>query len=269
MQALIVSGRDSNFNSATRLILPLDSSQSQSYVPVMFTSPDHFWSTALARNTEALKAILAQLVALLKIYGGTEALKVPRSVRTTILLVLRPAESALRRLIVIAARDVKLEAPKSKTLSIPKQPISKPRASSLAFQLFDPRQRFGQQRVIYTSLAPRVSFIAPDPPFTPLAARPPEPQRFLEPERGKDISARRLCQRLKAFASALEHVPHQAKRLIRLQARRENKKNFVAPLRPGRPPGHRNRPSHSIDFILAECHKYALGVLAERSPNTS
>ncbi len=244
----------------------------------MFTSNNQVWVDAVARNTEALKAVLAPLVALLAVYGGTEALKVPRAVRSTILLVLRPAESALRRLIVIAARDVKLEASASKVKSAraipntrPKTIITKSRASRLSFQLFDPRKRFGQKRVTYVSVAPRVFFIAPDPPFSPLALRPPEPSlaRLLDPRLGRDIGARRLCLRLKAIATALEDVPRQARRLVGLQARRENRKSFIAPLRPGKPPGHRGTPSHSIDFILAECHRYAKGVLAEpRTPDT-
>ncbi len=250
---------------------PLDSDQPSHYVLVMFTSTNHAWNAAFARNTEALKAILAQLLGLLTIHGGTEALKVPRAVHATILRVLRPAESALRRLIVIAARDVKVTAPHARAKPaqpIPKQRNARNRASRQSFQLFDPRKRFGQRRVTYASIVPRVSFIAPDPPFTPLAARPPEPQRISEPEPGKDIGARRLCLRLKAIAAALENVPHQAKRLVRWQARRENKKIFIAALRPGRPPGHRSVPSHSIDFILAECHKFAMGVLSEQGART-
>jgi hypothetical protein len=80
----------------------------------MFHSPTHFWLAAVTRNTEALKTVVASLLGLLTVYGGTEALKVPRGVRSTILQVLRRAEAALRRLIVIAARDVTAELPASK-----------------------------------------------------------------------------------------------------------------------------------------------------------
>jgi hypothetical protein len=248
----------------------------------MFTSNNQVWDAAVTRNTAALKVILAPLVALLAAYGGTQALKVPRAVRSTILLVLRPAESALRRVIVIAARNVtgdataKAKPPPSglKTQIPQRKPGSSSTsahgpATSPAFQLFDPRQRFVQMRVTYASIVPRVSFIAPDPPFTPLAARIPEPPltRLPDPALGRDISARRLCIRLKAIAAALDDVPRQARRLVRLQVRRDNRKSMVGPLRLGRPPGHRNIPQHGVDVILAECHKYAQGVLAE--PRTS
>jgi hypothetical protein len=272
-------------------VTPLTAAAPQPYVPVMFTSNNQVWDTAVARNTAALKVILASLVALLAAYGGTEALKVPRAIRSTILLVLRPAESALRRLIVIAARNVTLNVAAAKVKpsspvpkTRPKEPNAKNRSSHVSFQLFDPRKRFGQRHVTYTSLVPRISFIAPDPPFTPLAMRPPEPPlaRQPDPELGRDIGARRLCIRLKAITTALEDVPRQAKRLVRWQVQRENrrekKKTFIAPLRPGTPPGHRSIPRSGVDFILAECHDFAKAVLAEpqrsqtssaAAPNTS
>ncbi len=155
----------------------------------------------------------------------------------------------------------------------PPEHISKPRSAktrSLSFQLFDPRKRFGQQRVTYTSKVPRIFFIAPAAPFSPLFAQPSEPMPAPHREPEKQISARRMCLRLKALAAALEDVPRQAKRLVRLQARRDNRKSMIPPLRPGKPPGHRNMPTRGIDYILEECHKFAMGVLAEhRRPNTS
>ena len=41
-----------------------------------------------------------------------------------------------------------------------------------------------------------------------------------------------------------------------LRVRREKAKTprFRSPLRPGRPPGHRRKPLHEIDEVLAECH---------------
>jgi hypothetical protein len=233
----------------------------------MFNSLDDVWDTAVTRNTAALKVILATLVGLLTVYGGLDAIKVPRTVRSAILLVLRPAESALRRLIVIAARDVKVAVSTLKlkpSPPAPKERTTKQRTSRLSFPLFDPRKRFGQKRVTYASVAPRVFFIAPDPPFSPLFLRPPDPLRdqALLPETRQSIGARPLCLRLKAIAKALDDVSYQAKRLARLQVRRENRNLIIAPLRPGYPPGHRSKPNRSVDFILAECHKFAHGVLA-------
>jgi hypothetical protein len=244
----------------------------------MFQPFEAIWNDAVARNTEALKAILASLLAMMATYGGTDARQLPRSIRFYILQVLRPAESALRRLIVIAARSVKPAPQFSRSTAPPsKQRKSRHRTSNLSFQLFDPRKRFGQRHITYASFVPRVYFITPDPPFSPLAAHPGQTSAQAMsspcPEPENQISARRLCLRLKALATALEDVPHQALRLARLQARRAAGKSMIAPLRPGRPPGHRSTPRHGIDFILADCHKFAMGVLAETplvsAPNTS
>jgi hypothetical protein len=237
----------------------------------MFHRFDHVWNDAVARNTEALRTVIGSLLGLLSLYGGTEALTLPRGIRATILQVLRPAEAALRRIILIAARDVTVEVTASKAK--PPEHILKTRIAktrSMSFQLFDPRKRSGQQRVTYTSKVPRIFFIAPDAPFSPLVAQPPEIRPTQNPEPEKQITARRMCLRLKALAAALEDVPRQAKRLVRLQARRDNRKSMIPPLRPGKPPGHRNMPTRGIDYILEECHKFAMGVLAEhRRPDTS
>jgi hypothetical protein len=240
----------------------------------MFHRFDHIWNEAVARNIAALKTVVASLLGLLTVHGGIEAVTVPRGVYAMILQVLRPAEAALRRLIVIAARDVTVDLPvsKAKLGRINVRRVTHP-SSHMSFPLFDPRKRFGQRHVTYASSVPRVFFIAPAPPFSPLFAQQPEP--VADTEFFKIVGVRRLCIRLRVIAAALEDVPHQAKRLVRLQARREGRSSMIRPLRPGHPPGYRARPSRGIDFILEECHKFALGVLAETqrprstTPNTS
>ncbi len=233
----------------------------------MFSHLQQAWDEAVARNTGALKDIVAPLLAMLALHGGTDASRIPRSLHAAILRVLRPAESALRRLIVIVARDLVAEpeppAPQAATSSPARS--GKPPAR-MAFPLFDPRKRFGQRRTAYTSLTPRISFIAPAAPVIPFFQKPEAPP---QPAPQKQVGARRLCLRLKALAAALEDLPHQARRLVRLRARRESKPVFLTPLRPGRPPGHRKIPWHDVDLVLAECHSFALGVLAETQPNTS
>jgi hypothetical protein len=59
---------------------------------------------------------------------------------------------------------------------------------------------------------------------------------------------------------ALDDLPRQARRLVRLQERRAADPDlapavkFKPPLRPGRPPGYRRKPVHEVDEILADCH---------------
>jgi hypothetical protein len=238
----------------------------------MFYSTHQIWTAALTRNNAALATIVAQLWALLEVFGGADAVRLPRAVHSTILRVLRPAESAVRRLIVIAARDVVAPVPKPASLATfgkrvtPRQPPSR-----MSFKLIDPRKRFQIQCVTYTTLTPRISFIAPDAPFAPLFAQPQSPERQPIPSAAeRPISARRLTLRLKALTSALEDIPRHAVRLARLRLRRTSEpRGFFSPLRRGKPPGHRKRAQHEIDSILAECHEFAVGVLSERRPNTS
>ncbi len=225
----------------------------------------------MARNTQALASIAAQLLALLAVYGGVDVVRLPRAVHSRIISVLRPAESALRRLIVIAARDVTVDPAPSR--ASPTRHSRSPRmpASRMAFKLFDPRKRFTARHVTYASERPRAYFIAPDAPFSPLSPQPQTlPDRPLfQATPDRDISARRLTLRVKALAGALDNIPREAIRLARLRLRRamQQPPKFIAPLRPGNPPGHRNIHHHEVDDILAECHKYAMGVLSEA--NTS
>ncbi len=242
----------------------------------MFYRFKQVWDAALVHNARALALVAADILAMLQVYGGMDAASLPRSVHSAILRVLRPAESALRRLIVIAARELVPEpAPTKATPTQTTRHHTSPRkpATSMSFQLVDPRKRFGAPRVTYTTLNPRISFIAPAAPFSPLS---PQPQAL--PDRApisenadRHISTRRLNLRLKAFTSALEDIPRHANRLLRWRIRREAQQppRYYSPLRPGHPPGHRARPWHEVDDILAECHKYALGVLSEARPNTS
>jgi hypothetical protein len=248
----------------------------------MFNTLQQAWDAAVIRNTVALRAVVLQLVGLLAIYGGMDAVAVPRAVHSRIVRLLRPAESALRRLIVIAARDVRVvfQPPQRKLPQRPAQMNAtrhrsengSPRASSsVAFQLFDPRKRFGRRRMRHTRFPPRVYFIAADPPYNPLFQKPEPPA---QPVPEILAGARRLCRRLKALSVALEDVPRQAQRLARLRARRAHRNSFISPLRPGKPPGHRKIPGDGIDLVLAECHAFAHAVLTTPvtsglEPNTS
>jgi hypothetical protein len=247
----------------------------------MFQSSHQIWKDAITRNSVVLAGMLAQLWALMEVFGGADAGRVPRAIHTTIMRVLRPAEAAVRRLIVIEARDVVVEPePPRAPVQIPQGEVmgkvmgKTPRkpAQRMAFQLFDPRKRI-RHSVKYTTLTPRIYVISQDAPFSPLAPQPQhQPDRpHIASAAERLITARRLVLRLTALTSALDDLPHQAKRLARWQQKRQSKHppRFSAALRPGRPPGHRDRPLDEIDHILAECHAYALGVLSEARPDTS
>jgi hypothetical protein len=184
--------------------------------------------------------------------------RIPHSLHRAVLRVLRPAESALRRLIVIAARGVVVKFAPSHPM--PKgQMIGKGGGSRLpSFQLFDTRKDFPelrQHRVKYAKHPPRILFFGDDSRVDSLW---PAPQLVAAPVSPSDglVNAERLTRRLQALKLALEDLPRQARRMARWRMRRENMPSpkFKSPLRPGPPPGHRKRQIHPIDEILANCH---------------
>ena len=61
------------------------------------------WAKAITRNSEALKGIIEALFAMLGLAGDVTVGRIPRPLHTAALRILRPAESAVRRLIIIAA----------------------------------------------------------------------------------------------------------------------------------------------------------------------
>ena len=100
------------------------------------------WDLAIKRNSEALVEIVADLFAMLGFALTDTAARLPWPTYRAVLRILRPAESALCRLIFIAARGLVVEpAPSRSRLAGPIKPKKglPPRAS--AFQLFDPRKR--------------------------------------------------------------------------------------------------------------------------------
>jgi hypothetical protein len=234
------------------------------------------WDLAIKRNSEALKGIIEVLFALLGLDGTDAASRIPRSLHSAVLGVLRPAESAVRRLIVIAARGlvVKLKPAAWRPMPKPAGPIGKRGGSSPpSFQLFDPRKRLKPVRVIKSSrIVPRIHFFGPnnDPTVAamfaahrPIAIAAPAP-----PPSDGLVDAFRLTRRLQALKSALEDLPRQAKRLVRCQQRRKASPwpKSTMPLRPGHPPGHRRKPIHEIDEVLIECDFLACEAM---KPDTS
>jgi hypothetical protein len=223
------------------------------------------WDSAIKRNSEALKGIIEALFALLGLDGTDMAGRIPRSVHSAVLRVLRPAESAVRRLIVIAARGlvVKLKPVASRPMPKLVGPIGKSGGQSHpSFQLFDQRKNFKARRR-GRRVIPRLHVFGNDdawgnhPTVASLwAARRPMALAAPAPPSDGLVGAERLTRRLQALKLALEDLPRQARRLARWRLRRANMPSakFQSPLRPGPPPGRRKEPVHPIDEILTECH---------------
>ena len=181
---------------------------------------------------------------------------------------LRPAESAVRRLIVIAARGVAVELAPSRPMAAGKV-IGKGGGNPLpSFLLFDPRKRLKPVRAMkFTRLVPRIHIFPHDPR---VAALFPAPRPVVEPAPPPDglVGATRLHRRLNALKLALDDLPRQAKRLVRLQQRRKASPwpKSTSPLRPDHPPGYRRRPIHEVDEVLVECDWLACEAM---KPDTS
>ena len=62
------------------------------------------WARAIERNSEALKGIVETLFAMLGLAGSDMVARIPQPLHRAVLRVLRPAESALRRLIIKIGR---------------------------------------------------------------------------------------------------------------------------------------------------------------------
>jgi hypothetical protein len=106
------------------------------------------WDLAVKRNSKALKGIIEVLFALLGFDGTDATSRIPRSLHSAVLGVLRPAESAVRRLIVIAARKVVVKLAPSRPMPTGTI-IRKGSGPSLpSFQLFDPRKRLKPVRAM-------------------------------------------------------------------------------------------------------------------------
>jgi hypothetical protein len=248
------------------------------------------WAAAIARNRDALAGIVVTLFAMLEPKIGGSAERISRPLHRAVLRILRPAGSALRRLIAIAARGLVLK-PKTRRAR-PFAPIVKKSGAARLplFRLFDPRKRFALAPRRQTSPAknpPRVwsvggdagsafsedpfeGVFARDPRVAALAMFQPRPPEPPPPRDRSEIDAGRLGRRLLALKLALADIPKQARRLVRQQERRKEiqktRPTFTSPIRPGRAPGHRQKPEHEVDRVLAECHWLAFDAM---KPDTS
>ena len=173
------------------------------------------WDLSIKRNSEALKGIIAALFAML---SDAPVSRIPKPLHRALLLVLRPAESAVRRLIIIAARGLVVKVAPSRPM--PKgQMIGKGDGSKLpAFQLYDTRKDFPelrQRRVKYAKHPPRILFFGDDSRVDDLWPAPPPKAAPVPPSPDGLVNAERLSRRLQILKLALDDLPRQARRMAR------------------------------------------------------
>ena len=237
------------------------------------------WNLAIEKHREALKRVLATLVAMAgfpvlpagdgaAVAGGT----LPRHIHTALLALLRPAEAAARRLVIIAAhglvvdrREAQPEAVAPRKAGVPAAPPkTAPRALSLP--LSDPLPRW--ERRVHQAGVPRISVPGFTTPFAIAERREPSPDDPIDPAR--------LFLRLNALADVLDDLPRHARRFARWRAARAGAQEAgptrcrrIWPLRPGWPPGHRSRrsrrPAHEVHEVLGDLHGLAFWALNDTS----
>ncbi|MFI0845779.1 hypothetical protein [Mesorhizobium sp. IMUNJ 23232] len=201
-------------------------------------------SATIERYREALKSILLMLVGMAGMGSGTT---LPRHLHSTILRLLRPAESAARRLIIATAQGIVVvlppfrpRKPKLKIsntvaamrrlglavnlsrqdfaryqaeLKAAERHASRPRRLNLS--LLDPlKYPFRiRRKYVPAHAAPRIRSLDDDTPRIPV----PQP-----PSRDDPINAAKLTLRLDALGRALDDLPGQAKRFARWKARNDD-----------------------------------------------
>jgi hypothetical protein len=74
------------------------------------------WNAAIEKNREALKRVLAILVAMAGLGGGETTM--PRHLHRAVLGLLRPAEAAARRLIIVTARGLVVALPPARPTQV-------------------------------------------------------------------------------------------------------------------------------------------------------
>ena len=229
------------------------------------------WAMAIERNSEALLRVVAALVAMVRVKGGGVAAYLPRDVYSAALILLRPAESAVRRLIIMAARGIVVKLKLSAARAFPAGlALNRDAARIPAFCLIDPLKRFAPEDFEWgkkkEQALPRISVPGLfDPVF------PDQPALDIDDR----VASAALGRRVQALRFALDHLPQQALRLARWKAKRQLERQAekprpgrLSPFRPGYTPGYHRSSRQEIDDILSECHHFAREAW-EWEPDTS
>ena len=221
------------------------------------------WPTIIERNCERLVAVLTELFVMAGFGRGGTAL-MPRNVCRALLILLRPTESAVRRLIVMAARGiaVKLRGAGVSRAFPAGLVLHRDAERVAAFGLIDPLKRFAPEGFEWgrneVQVLPRISVPGLFDPIFPAAAPLPTDDDLISPAA--------IRRRLLALRHALDTLPRQALRLARWRARRGLKKiGRMSPFRPGFAPGYHRTHPREIDAILGDCHYFAREAWADTS----
>jgi hypothetical protein len=205
------------------------------------------WQLAIDKNREKLLSIIFGLMASLGLVDGGRLTTLPVYLYRKALMILRPAEAAVRRLIMMAAYEMELRGIKllRSQANVERHATPFPSAANFApsFNLIDPLKPFTEEAPDYGEFGGSYDVDAGSIDQTP-------------------ISAVSLGRRLLALKNALDGIDKQARRITRWYAIRDaalkrSRAHRLSPLRPGLPPGYAKKSVHPIANILLDCHYFA------------
>ena len=231
------------------------------------------WPMIVERNRERLLLAIAPLLAVLG-FDQRRREEVPRHFHARSSALLRPAESAVRRLIIIAAIGIVVKLRLGASRAFPaglaqrlKMALER-RGALPGLCLIDPLKRFapadfgwaqewsedwGKEQVVCRAFR------------FPACIDPVFPQAVPVPNRNDPIDTTVLLRRIRSLKEALDNLPRHAKRLARWKAKGElprqpgmpHRPGRLSPFRPGPAPGKHLHEERGIDAILGDCHYFA------------
>jgi hypothetical protein len=206
------------------------------------------WQLAINRNREALLLIVVALMKSLGLVDGGTLTTLSYCLYRKALLTLRQAESAMRRILVMAAHELSLRGYKPRKL----------RVSTTNFSLLNPRSEM--QIPTFNLIDPLKIFGHDVPDFNASSHSYDENSSTVNND---PVHVASLARRLLALKYALDTIPKQAKRLARWYAQRDlalrqNQPHRLSPMRPGPPPALSRAKLSDVGTILTECHSLAI-----------
>lgn len=205
------------------------------------------------RERTALIRVVLGLFALIGLDPSSKdvAAWMPRGLWRAVLSVLRPAEAAARRLVVVLAKDVTFEVVPA--VSAPSKGARRKGSAGIAapgFSLFDPLPPGVPRTKIVSGPGPMVSVPG-------LLDRPSVPER----RETITVKPERMFARMRALYHALGDLERHAKRLARWKRIPFPQRGRFSSIRPGRPAGLGRLLAdgeHEVFDILRSAHRLAI-----------
>ena len=225
------------------------------------------WAKVTERNRLALLEIILSLFTLARIVpgerpehhpdAGTDPFMttLPRYIWRKAMLILEPAEAALRRLIIVAAEAYQLSFAPRPGRSAPVIIVRKTSAKRQpVFKLFDPMKSFEDYWRSELDGTEPAKF----------------PKDLPEPLRLAPVNAISLWRRINALHGAATNLKATVKRYATWKARRDFALANHLPLRPRRTslmrpgfaPGWRKGQRDEVQDLLSDCHNLAMDILS-------